>query len=164
MQGRSELHVASKERINSILGKYSNIFVQQPVCLAKREVVSIEKDVFSITSTPKRIYIKNPVDTTGSEPPYIEIFERWKQEDKLEYKYMLCIPSLKCGVSIGSKEIIEEYTFRYEKHPDGHRYGNHLHVIWSNPHFHSSKIDFEDFFRIIENEFISGGAFQIPIT
>lgn len=161
MSAQFKMPEASKRRINSILENYPSLFYQKPILLIKKNRISKTEDISEICPSTKQIYLHT--EQEHPEPPYIEVFERWLGDEKIEYRYCLCIPFLKCKLTHDSIEKEENYEFRYENHGEKHKLKDHLHVVWSDPHFHSPKMEFEDFFKIVEREFIRQNIFHIPM-
>lgn len=96
--------------------------------------------------------------------PCIEIYEKWIDDNMIDYKYRLDVPFvdfLYACKGVNEKVYDKSFEFRYELHgslPD-HQPKHHLHVLDNvPPRYPTHKIEFEDFFDVIEREFINNNG------
>ena len=117
-----------------------------------------------IYPTARQIYLKSKFSHIN---PYIEFFEKWKDDTLFEYSYRFVTPFLNFVYAFdgnSSQTRLNNFQFRYEIHPERSYYNkSHLHFFDNNewsPHYPTHDIRFPDFFEIIKREFIKSNKVE----
>lgn len=145
-----------KKNLNEYKGKLNRYFTEKSAFVKALPIFHIKQqgeNLFKIEPHEDRIFLKS---TKFTEDPYIIFMETWKNDNPWEYSYRFVCPQVK--YADGARNQIE-FEFRYESHPniENHWPEHHLHIFEGCPPRYQThrQIDFFDFFRIIENEFLS---------
>lgn len=152
------------DQLNSLVQRNRYLFIIQPIF--RKQSNDPKKTVFSVCPSAEEIYLNSKFP---DQKPYIAFGEIWKSDILYSYSYKLVIPFFKfyyCFDAPGSSDYIKDFQFRYEIHPEITFYNkDHLHVLEKIlPHYPTHKIDFEEFFEIINREFVKSNSIDFDYS